>query len=188
VNLIYTENNMNKKTLVVVAHPDISRSRINRTWIDHLRPYMGKATVHELYKAYPDGKIDVAAEQRLLEKHDRIILQFPMFWFSTPALLKQWLDDVLSYGWAFGPGGDKLEGKEIGVAVSTGGPAHAYQAGAQNQYTLSEVLRPLQMTAQFTRARYLPVFAMQGALYEPTEEELRSNAQAYVRHVLGEAA
>ena len=178
---------MSKKTLVVVAHPDLGKSRINRTWIEHLRPHAGKATVHELYKADPDGKIDVAAEQKLLEAHDRIILQFPMFWFSTPSLLKQWLDDVLSYGWAFGPGGDKLEGKEIGVAVSTGGPAHAYQAGAQNQYTLSELLRPLQMTAQYTRAKYLPVFSMQGALYNPTEEEVKSNAQAYVEHVLSAA-
>jgi putative NADPH-quinone reductase len=178
---------MSKKTLVVVAHPDLSKSRINRTWIDHLRRHAGKATVHELYKTYPDGKIDVGAEQKLLEEHDRIILQFPMFWFSTPALLKQWLDDVLSYGWAFGPGGDKLEGKEIGVAVSTGGPAQAYQAGAQNQYTLSELLRPLQMTAQYTRAKYMPVFAMQGALYNPTEEEVQRNAQAYVQHVLSAA-
>jgi putative NADPH-quinone reductase len=178
---------MNKKTLVVVAHPDLSKSRINRTWLDYLRPHADKTTVHELYKIYPNGKIDVAAEQKLLEEHDRIILQFPMFWFSTPSLLKQWLDDVLSYGWAFGPGGDKLEGKEIGVAVSTGGPAHAYQAGAQNQYTLSELLRPLQMTAQYTRAKYLPVFAMQGALYNPSDEELQSNAHSYVQHVLGAA-
>jgi putative NADPH-quinone reductase len=178
---------MSKKTLVVVAHPDLGKSRINRTWLDHLRSHAGKATVHELYKTYPNGKIDVAAEQKLLEEHDRIILQFPMFWFSTPSLLKQWLDEVLSYGWAFGPGGDKLEGKEIGVAVSTGGPAHAYQAGAQNQYTLSELLRPLQMTAQYTRAKYLPVFAMQGALYNPTDEELKTNAQSYVQHVLGTA-
>ncbi len=175
---------MIKNALVVVAHPDLGKSRINRSWVDHLRLHSGKVTVHELYKAYPDGKIDVATEQKLLEAHDRIILQFPMFWFSTPSLLKQWLDEVLAYGWAFGPGGDKLEGKEVGVAVSTGGPALAYQAGAQNQFTLSELLRPLQMTAQYTRAKYLPVFAMQGALYNPTEEELQSNAHAYVKHVL----
>lgn len=178
---------MSKKTLVIVAHPDLSKSRINRTWLEHLLPHANKVTVHELYKRYPDGKIDAAAEQQLLEAHDRIILQFPLFWFSTPSLLKQWLDDVLAYGWAFGPGGDKLEGKEIGLAVSTGGPAQAYQAGAQNQYTLSELLRPLQMTAEYTRAKYLPVFAMQGALYNPSEAEVEQNAKAYVQHVLAMA-
>lgn len=178
---------MSKKTLVVVAHPDLNKSRINRTWLKHLHPHADKVTVHELYKSYPDGRIDASAEQKLLESHDRIILQFPLFWFSTPALLKQWMDDVFAYGWAFGPGGDKLEGKEIGVAVSTGGPAHAYQAGAQNQYTLSELLRPLQMTAQYTRAKYLPVFAMQGALYNPSDAEVEQNAQAYVQHVLATA-
>ena len=178
---------MSKKTLVVVAHPDLNKSRINRTWLKHLHPHADKVTVHELYKSYPDGRIDAADEQKLLESHDRIILQFPLFWFSTPALLKQWMDDVFAYGWAFGPGGDKLEGKEIGVAVSTGGPAHAYQAGAQNQYTLSELLRPLQMTAQYTRAKYLPVFAMQGALYNPSDAEVEQNARAYVQHVLATA-
>jgi putative NADPH-quinone reductase len=185
--LIFMENNMSKKTLVVVAHPDLGNSRINRTWLLHLQPHGEKVTVHELYKSYPDGKIDVAAEQKLLEAHDRIILQFPMFWFSTPALLKRWLDDVLAYGWAHGPGGDKLEGKEIGVAVSTGGPAHAYQAGGHNQHSLSEVLRPLQMTAQYVRAKYLPVFTMQGALYNPSDADVEQNALAYVEHVLAAA-
>lgn len=178
---------MSKKTLVVVAHPNMAQSRINRTWAEHLRRHADRITVHDLYAAYPDGKINVAAEQALLEAHNRIILQFPLFWFSTPAFLKSWIDQVLAYGWAFGPGGDKLEGKSIGIAVSTGGPAFAYQAGAQNQFTLSELLRPLQMTVQYVRGQYLPAFALQGALYGIADEELESNAQAYVKHVLGEA-
>jgi putative NADPH-quinone reductase len=175
---------MSKKTLVVVAHPDLSKSRINKAWVEHLRSQPDSITVHEIYKAYPEGKIDAAAEQKLLEAHDRIILQFPFYWFSPPALLKQWIDDVFAYGWAFGPGGDKLEKKEIGIAVSTGGPAEAYQAGAQNQFTLSELLRPLQLTAQFVRAKYLPAFALQGVLYDLSDADVEKNAQRYVKHVL----
>ena len=55
-----------------------------------------------MYDLYPDFKIDVAEEQKHLAAADRIILQFPFYWYSTPALLKQWQDDVLTYGWAFG--------------------------------------------------------------------------------------
>jgi putative NADPH-quinone reductase len=177
---------MSKKILVVVAHPDLEKSRINRTWIEHLRRHPDRITVHDLYRVYPDGKIDVAAEQMLLEAHQRIIFQFPFFWFSTPPLLKQWLDEVFTYGWVYGPGGDKLEGKEIGLAISTGGKAEVYQAGAQNQFTISELVRPLQATVNFVRAKFLPIFVLQGAMYQPGDAEVEANASAYARHVLGE--
>ena len=152
---------MSKKTLVVLAHPDLSKSKINAAWAKAAAA-LGDVTVHDLYRAYPDGKIDVAAEQALVRAHDRVIFQFPMFWFSTPALLKQWYDDVLSYGFVYGPGGDALEGKAIGVAVSTGGKADAYRAGAQNAWTIDELLRPIQGIARFVRAEYLPVFTLRG--------------------------
>lgn len=78
-----------KKTLVIVAHPDIARSTVNRTWACALAAQESRYTVHELYAAYPDGKINVAAEQALIEAHGSVILQFPVYWFSCPPLLKQ---------------------------------------------------------------------------------------------------
>ncbi|WP_455228870.1 NAD(P)H-dependent oxidoreductase, partial [Kingella denitrificans] len=91
-----------KKTLVIVAHPDIARSTVNQTWARTLAAQEDRYTVHELYAAYPDGKIDVAAEQALIEAHGSVILQFPVYWFSCPPLLKQWFDSVFTHGWAFG--------------------------------------------------------------------------------------
>ena len=174
------------KTLIIVAHPRFATSKINRTWVEALAPHGDRVTVHHLYDAYPEGEIDVAAEQALLRAHDRVIFQFPMFWFATPALLKQWFDDVLTYGFAYGPGGDSLEGKDFGVAVSTGGKAEAYRAGAQNGYTIDELLRPIQQTAAFVRARYLPVHTFQGAMWGIDDAALAANAGAYVAHVVGE--
>lgn len=90
------------KTLIVVTHPNIETSVVNKRWIEELRKYPDKYTVHELYKAYHDDKINVEKEQQLIEAHDKLILQFPVYWFSSPTLLKKWLDEVFTYGWAYG--------------------------------------------------------------------------------------
>ena len=89
------------KTTVLVVHPNIKQSRVNSALAKGAQS-VADVEVRYLYDLYPDGKIDAAAEQAVLEKADRIVLQFPMYWYSSPALLKQWLDDVLAYGWAYG--------------------------------------------------------------------------------------
>ena len=98
------------KTLVLVFHPDMSASRVNRPLAARAESLGDDVTVRYMYDIYPDQKVDVAAEQAILEAADRIVLQFPMYWYSTPALLKQWEDDVLLYGWAYGSTGKALAG------------------------------------------------------------------------------
>lgn len=169
---------MATKTLVVLAHPDLSHSRINAAWVAALAGRDG-VTVRDIHALYPDGVIDVAAEQAAVRAHDRVIFQFPLFWFSVPPLLKAWFDRVLSYGFVYGPGGDALEGKAIGVATSTGGKAEAYRAGGQNGWTLDELLRPIQATARFCRADYLPIFTLNGAMWGLTDEQIAASARAY---------
>ena len=51
-----------------------------------------------------------------------IVLMHPIQWYSMPALLKLWLDEVLTYGWAYGPGGSALKGKDLWLVATTGGP------------------------------------------------------------------
>ncbi|GKW22457.1 NAD(P)H-dependent oxidoreductase [Pectobacterium polonicum] len=174
------------KTLVIVAHPNIGQSRINQRWIEELYKFPEQFTVHELYAAYPDGNINVSAEQALIESHERVILQFPMFWFSTPAFLKQWIDQVLAYGWAYGPGGDKFEGKSLGLAFSTGGTSQAYQAGGQNHFSPSELTKWLELTAIFVRAKFLPSHILHGAGHGVSDETLELNTQAYISALLSD--
>ncbi|MBO7742785.1 NAD(P)H-dependent oxidoreductase [Paenibacillus sp. MWE-103] len=169
------------KTLVIVTHPNIEASRINKAWIEELRQQTD-VTVHELYKAYPDEKIDVAAEQRLVEAHDRVIFQYPMFWYNTPYLLKKWFDEVLQYGWAFGPEGTKTAGKEIGAAVSTYGTEESYQANGFNRFTLREILRPIEAIAPFIGATYLPPFTLSDSS-NLSDERLAQSRIDYVRHI-----
>ncbi|WP_314457900.1 NAD(P)H-dependent oxidoreductase [uncultured Actinomyces sp.] len=166
------------KTLVLVFHPDMSASRANRPLAAKAETLGDDVTVRYMYDIYPDQKVDVAAEQAALEAADRIVLQFPMYWYSTPALLKQWQDDVLLYGWAYGSTGKALAGKELLVAVSTGGPGEAYSHESSYGYTITELLRPLQATASMVQMTYLEPFTTTGTL-TITDEALAQRAEDY---------
>src|SRR5699024_3877601 len=115
---------------------------------------------HDIYGAYPDEKIDIKAEQELIEKHDRIILQFPFYWYSSPPMLKKWLEGVLTYGWAYGTNGDKFQGKELLVAVTTRVNQEEYTINGAVRFTIRELLRPLEATSNFVGAYYLEPFAL----------------------------
>lgn len=147
------------KTLVIAAHPNIAQSAVNKRWLAQLRRYSERFTVHELYAAYPDGKIDIAAEQRLADAHQALVLQFPVYWFNCPPLLKQWLDDVLTYGWAYGSQGKALAGKKTAIAVSLGTPAADYTREGAVGCTVAEALRPFELSLRYCNADYRPMFA-----------------------------
>ena len=88
-----------RAVLVLVAHPAMRRSRVNRRLTEAARGLDG-VMVNDLYQRYPDFDIDVAREQQLLESHDVVVMQHPFYWYSTPAILKEWQDLVLEHGWA----------------------------------------------------------------------------------------
>lgn len=173
------------KVLVNLFHPHLERSVVNRAWAERLANQSG-ITLRRLYALYPDGKIDVAAEQQALAEHDRLVFQHPFYWYSTPPLMKQWLDDVLTYAWAYGPGGNALAGKEWLSVISTGGPADSYQAGGYNRFSMSEFLKPLVQTASLLQTVFLPPFIFHGAV-AADNEAVRASADAlldYVRNPL----
>lgn len=105
------------KTVVLLFHPNFEASRINKAFEQAIG---GDYTVRHMYVLYPDNKIDVAKEQVVLIEADRIVLQFPMYWYSSPSLLKEWQDQVLLYGWAYGSSGKALHGKELLLAEFCG--------------------------------------------------------------------
>jgi len=179
------------KTLIIVAHPSMENSVINNRWVEELKKYPEKYTVHELHKIYPDGIVDVAKEQNLIESHDQLILQFPIYWFNCPPLLKKWLDDVLSYGWAYGSsGGDKLQNMKVGLAVSAGIKEKDYREEGKSHYSLEHLLAPFETTFLYCKADYRSFFAFYGAEIEPSKEdeeslkrELENNAQQYLQFI-----
>ena len=170
------------KTLVNLFHPHLDKSTVHRSWAQRLAQE-ADITLRDLYALYPDGKIDVAAEQAALLAHDRLVFEHPFYWYSTPPLMKQWLDDVLTYGWAYGAGGNALAGKEWLSLISTGGPADSYQAGGYNRFSMSEFLKPLQQTANLIQTKFLPPFIFHGAV-GASEAAIRQSADDMAAHIL----
>ncbi|CNJ11593.1 NAD(P)H dehydrogenase (Quinone) [Yersinia aldovae ATCC 35236] len=167
------------RILVLTAHRTPDESRINRRLIEALRP-LPTVTVHELIREYPDFQIDVAREQELLESHDVIVMMFPFYWYSSPAILSEWQDAVLTYGFAYGSSGDKLQGKPLQLVVSTGGKAQDYTPQGYNRYPALDLLLPFHAMANLTGMDYLPPFLVQGANEMPED-----TLDRYVQGVVG---
>ena len=145
------------KILILLAHPDLAHSTINRRWADELSGSPERFTVHDLYRACLDSRIDVQREQALVESHAHLVLQFPVYWFSSPPLLKQWQDEVLTYGWAYGSIGHALKGRKVGIAVSAGTPANDYQAGGAIGHTVAEALLSFRLAFEYCGADWQPL-------------------------------
>lgn len=145
------------RVLIVAAHPAPQTSRANLAMIKAAKP-VPHVTLHKLYLEYPDFFIDTRREQALLLDHDVIVLQHPLYWYSVPALLKEWIDMVLEHGWAYGSGGTKLVGKVWTHAFTTGGPEEAYAEGGYNRLPIEAFLPPLEQTARLCGMHWQPPF------------------------------
>ncbi len=142
------------KTLIIFAHPDVESGSIANKIIINKVKNMEEVEIRNLYQMYPDFKIDVESEQKALIEADLIIFQFPFYWYSVPGILKEWLDKVFLYGFAYGSTGDKLKGKEFLISTTIGGPVDAYQEGGYNNFTIQELLRPLEQTANLAGMKF----------------------------------
>jgi glutathione-regulated potassium-efflux system ancillary protein KefG len=172
-----TTRGLTPRVLVLYCHPNPHRSRVNRELVEAVRGLPG-VTVHDLYEAYPDHQIDVPFEQQLLLDHQVIVLQHPFYWYSVPPLLKEWMDEVLQWGWAYGIGGDKLRGKTMLNAITTGGAEAGYAPGGFNRFTLRQLLAPVDQTAHLCGMTYLPPFAVHGT-HRLDADRIRSAAREY---------
>ncbi|SHK76557.1 NAD(P)H-dependent oxidoreductase [Chryseobacterium polytrichastri] len=174
------------KTLVIVVHPQIEKSVINKRWIDELNKYPEKYTVHELYQAYPDEKIDILKEQKLIESYDKIVFQFPFYWFSSPPLLKKWFDEVVLYGWAYGSkSGYKVEGKKISLAITAGIDEKGYSASGKYKYTMKELTTPFELTFDYIKADYKEPFVFYGIEQDASEETIERSIPLYFEFIDG---
>ena len=163
--------------LLTLAHPALERSRANRALAKAAKGLEG-VTFHDLYETYPDFAIDIEAEQEKLLAHDVIAVQFPLYWYATPALLKEWFDLVWLHGFAYGLDGNALAGKRLFAACTTGGAAKAYHAHGYNRFSMDEYLRPLEQTAYLCGMVWETPFVVHGAAIKD-DEELKDEALRY---------
>jgi glutathione-regulated potassium-efflux system ancillary protein KefG len=148
--------------LIVFAHPALEKARVAPAMLKAAEklPYF---PVRDLYDLYPDMTVDVLAEQVALAVSDIVVLQFPLYWYSVPALLKEWLDLVWVPGWAYGKGGRVLHGKTLACAFSAGGGSEAYGPEGVNRFTIAELIRPWEQTAVLCGMRWIPPFVIHNA-------------------------
>ena len=166
-----------KKTLIILAHPDLTRSMANKK----LKEEVEKNTdiiVHDIYKEYPNGKINLEKELALLKETGTLILQFPMQWFNCPSLLKEWIDS--GFMAAHFTESDKkiLVGKKIGLAVTTGAPKEVYEG------KLEGILAPFVLSIDYLNAKNIPIFSVHGVMPgKISETEIEENAKKYVEYL-----
>ncbi|KLT65514.1 NAD(P)H-dependent oxidoreductase [Pedobacter sp. BMA] len=169
------------QTLVIVTHPDIENSLVNKRWIQELNKFPDRYAVHQLHEAYPNGKIDVVAEQKLIEQYDKIVFQFPYYWFNSPWFLKKWLDEVLTHGWAYGSkSGYPISGKKVTLAISLGVDEEELSNTGKYRYPLKELTRPFELSFEYVRADYRPIFAYYGIEYNSSKESIEKSVKLYI--------
>jgi glutathione-regulated potassium-efflux system ancillary protein KefG len=167
------------RILILFANPLFEKSRIHQALVKAV-PQSEHMVFHDLYELYPDFNIRIEHEKKLLVDHDIIIWQHPFYWYGIPPLLKQWIDLVLEFGWAYGPGGVALKDKIIFNAISAGGRQEAYAPEGRNRYEIRQFLAPLEQTVKLCLMTYAPPFVVHGT-HSLTEKEIGEHAEHYNR-------
>lgn len=171
------------KILINYAHPAQSRSKINKALLNAVDG-LENVTINNLYATYPDFLIDVEREQSLCEEHDIIIFQHPFYWYSTPSIMKEWLDLVLKHGWAYGSNGNALKGKYFLQAITAGGDDSTYKKEGHNIFTIAELTSPYRATANLCKMICLPPFMVSGIHRGLPENKLSIYAEDYRRTII----
>ncbi|MBL8345866.1 MAG: NAD(P)H-dependent oxidoreductase [Rubrivivax sp.] len=172
--------------VVIAAHPALEHSRVASRLLQALAQEAaaggGRVEVRDLYALYPDYFIDVAVEQAALQAAQLVVWLQPIHWYSMPPLLKLWLDEVFAFGWAYGPGGTALRGKDLWLVASTGGPETSYHPAGYNRYFFDAYLPPYEQTARLTGMRWLPPLVLHGA-HRVDEAALTGHAQMFAQRL-----
>jgi glutathione-regulated potassium-efflux system ancillary protein KefG len=166
-----------KKILILFAHPAFQKSLINKTLMEAIKD-LKSVTINNLYEKYPDFFMDIPAEQKLLTEHDIIIWHHPFYWYSAPAIIKEWMDLVLQHGFAYGTHGRALEGKWAMSCISTGGRKEVYSAEGKNRYTINEFLAPFIQSVNLCRMKNLPPFVVHGS-HTLNKDDIKKYAEDY---------
>ncbi|MBT9184393.1 NAD(P)H-dependent oxidoreductase [Pectobacterium punjabense] len=172
--------------LIILAHPDIEKSIANRTIVTELQNGLVDLEIRNIFQLNPDYKINVKEEQAALLRHDLIILQYPMYWYNMPAILKIWFDLVFTYQFSYGSKGDKLKDKILLPSLTVGQPE--YNFSQKNGFSLmGNLLMPVKMSAEYAQMHYIdPVILFDTSTVSGnTESDIRSKAEMHSQKLRG---
>ncbi|MDD7911628.1 NAD(P)H-dependent oxidoreductase [Pseudovibrio exalbescens] len=169
-----------KKVLILYGHPRNDRSEMNLPMSAIARSLDG-VTLVDLYAEYPTFDISVEKEQQRLLDHDIVAFQHPLYWYSVPALLKEWQDLVLEHGFAYGSHGTALAGKLFFNAVTCGASRSAYRHDGAYRRELRDLLAPFEETARLCKMRFLPPFEIYASGHAREDGRLEKHLADYHR-------
>ncbi|PWI33788.1 glutathione-regulated potassium-efflux system ancillary protein KefG [Vibrio albus] len=169
------------RILLIYVHPDPDASVANKAILSQVKD-LPNVTFHDLYAHYPDFFINVKHEHELLLSHDIIVFQHPLYMYSCPALLKEWLDRVLGKGFAFGKG-CALKDKYWRSVITAGGAKKAFGASGYNRYPMEEILQPFELTAALCQMHWIEPLVLYWARHASTAE-LQEHARLYRQWML----
>jgi glutathione-regulated potassium-efflux system ancillary protein KefF len=161
---------------VLAAHPNLRESRVNRRLLEAASGLPG-VDVNDLFASSPDYDIDVPVEQERARAAQLIVLLHPIQWYSMPALMKLWLDEVLAVGWAYG-GGNALQGKDLWLVASLGGSEASYHPQGYNRSFVDAFVPPYEQAAALCGLRFLPPMLLYGA-HQASDEEIAQHAAVF---------
>lgn len=144
--------------LIILGHPKFDKSLANKAIVEELVKSNMNIEVRDIASLYPDYNIDAKKEQEILMNHKTIIFQYPIYWYNMPAILKQWFDIVLEYGFAYGRTGDKLKGKNFIPSFTVGAPENEYRTLGEHHFRVYEFCKNLEQTAYYTQMNYIEPF------------------------------
>lgn len=166
---------------VYLFHPYLRRSLVNKAFWEAAQKVDG-VTCRNMYDEYPDFNIDLKKEKSILQKTDVLVFQHPFYWYNIPSLMKEWMDVVLEFGYAYGPTGEALKGKSWFQVISIGGPEEAYLPEGYNNFKVEELLRPYEQTAYLCQMNYLSPYLTYGAR-RIDYETVQKKASEYVEEL-----
>ncbi len=166
--------------IVYFAHPGQRFSHANAAMWHEAQRVDGITRV-DLYAEYPRFDIDIAREQQRLLDHEVILFQCPLFWYSTPSLVKEWIDLTLEHGFAYGAEGTRLVGKTMMFALTAAGPAETYTEEGYQRYPLRTFLTPLERTAGLCHMHFAAPYVLYGSIRAIEEGRISEHARGYAR-------
>lgn len=171
-----------------MAHSNPKDSKINKKIKETLQNEEG-IVYKDIKSLYSDFNFDIKKEQEDIINADKIVFQFPLYWYTAPSILKQWVDDVFAYDFAFTYAEDNswqalnLVGKEFQMIVSIGGDKEDYEG---INIKISDCLHSYSTTALVLGMKELDPYYIYGVdTHKYTDEQLDKIALDIKANILG---
>lgn len=145
-------------------------------------PNYFKQQTEEMHATEMNGfSADIESEIEKLEWCDLLILQFPLWWFGLPAVLKGWVDRVFAMGRTYGGGRIYEDGvfrrKQALLSLTTGGPEEGYSEGVARG-DMTAILLPIHRSMLFVGFDILAPQLVYGPV-RMTDEEREQQLATY---------